>query len=134
MSEYKIFYRRYINETLTWTALMWSKLKMKTTECHRSNAFTVNFKHISHLFLVFLILSLNRYMFAGVHHKNLGFLFLTLKKNNCRLEFPNSAILITREESQHEFPMWFKILNKQFDCMYCENLELNTIINDHYIF
>ena len=32
--------------------------------CRRSRVFIVNFKHISHLFLVFLLLTLNRLMLA----------------------------------------------------------------------
>ena len=32
---------------------------------HRSVVFTVKFEHTSHLFLVFLLLTLHRYMFAG---------------------------------------------------------------------
>ena len=32
-----------------------------------SRVFTVNFEHISHLFLVFLLLTLNRKMFVGCH-------------------------------------------------------------------
>ena len=40
-----------------------SKLTIKTTERHnrrRSGVFTVNFEHISHLAIVFLLLTLNR--------------------------------------------------------------------------
>ena len=45
-----------------------SELKIKPPEkhnYHRSGIFVVNFEHISQLFLVFLLLSLNRKMFAG---------------------------------------------------------------------
>ena len=45
-----------------------AKLTMKTPErlqnC-RSGVFIVNFEHISHLFLLFLFLTLNKYMLAG---------------------------------------------------------------------
>ena len=33
----------------------------------RSGVFVVKFKHILHLFLVFLLLTLNMYIFAGIH-------------------------------------------------------------------
>ena len=45
-----------------------SKLTMKTPErryWRRSALFIVNFEHISHLFVVFLLLTLNRLMLAG---------------------------------------------------------------------
>ena len=41
---------------------------MKTPEQHKwyySGAFIVNFEQISHLFLVFLLFTLNKYMFAA---------------------------------------------------------------------
>ena len=48
---------------------MCSKLIMKTAELchwHLSGVFIVNFKHISHFFLVFLLLlTLNKQIFAG---------------------------------------------------------------------
>ena len=47
---------------------MCSELTIKTPErCHRrrSGVFIVTFEHISHLFLVFLLLTLYKYMFAG---------------------------------------------------------------------
>ena len=34
---------------------------------HHAGIFIVDFEHISHHFLVFLLLTLNRYMFAGFH-------------------------------------------------------------------
>ena len=37
-----------------------SNLTIKTPERRRSDAFIVNFEHISHLFLVFLLLPLNK--------------------------------------------------------------------------
>ena len=46
-----------------------SKLTIKTPErrhWRRSGVFIVNFKHMSHLFLEFLLLTLNKYMFAGI--------------------------------------------------------------------
>ena len=49
-----------------------SKLTIKTLErrqSRRSGAFIVNFEHISHLFLLFLLLALNRYMLAGCNVK-----------------------------------------------------------------
>ena len=45
-----------------------SKLTIKTPERHhwrRSGFFIVNFEHISHLFQVFLLLTLNKEMLAG---------------------------------------------------------------------
>ena len=45
-----------------------SKLTIKTPErrhWRRSGVFIVNFEHISHLFLVFSLLTLNKYMLAG---------------------------------------------------------------------
>ena len=42
-----------------------SKLVVKTLERRRSGVFTVNFEHISHFFLVFLLLTLNKQMLAG---------------------------------------------------------------------
>ena len=49
-----------------------SKLKIKTLErrqSRRSGAFIVNSEHISHHFLLFLLLALNRYMLAGCNVK-----------------------------------------------------------------
>ena len=46
-----------------------SKLIMKTPErCHwrRFNVCIVNFKHISHLFVLFLLLPLNKHLFVGM--------------------------------------------------------------------
>ena len=44
---------------------------MKTPERHwrRSGVFIVNVEHISHLFLVFLSLTLNKYILAGIVNK-----------------------------------------------------------------
>ena len=39
---------------------MYSKLTTETPERHRSGDFIVNFEHISHLVLVFLLLTLNK--------------------------------------------------------------------------
>ena len=47
---------------------LYSKLTIKTPErrqWRRSGVFAVNFEHISNLFLVFLLLTLNKYMLAG---------------------------------------------------------------------
>ena len=50
---------------------IWSKLTIKTPEWYhwhhwrRSGVFIVNFEHISHFFK-FLLLTLNKYMFAGI--------------------------------------------------------------------
>ena len=47
---------------------IYSKLTIKTPERRqrrRSGIFTVNFEHILHLFLVFVLLYLNKYMLAG---------------------------------------------------------------------
>ena len=38
--------------------------KLKACHWRRSGAFFINMKHISNLFLVFILLTLNRYMFA----------------------------------------------------------------------
>ena len=49
-----------------------SKLTIKTLDrrqSRRSGAFNVNFQHISHLFLLFLLLALNKYMLAGCNVK-----------------------------------------------------------------
>ena len=44
---------------------IFSKLTIKTPERrHRSGVFIVNFEHISHLFLVLLLLTLNKKMLA----------------------------------------------------------------------
>ena len=43
------------------------KVTMKTPE-RRPDVFTVNFEHISHLFLVFLLLTLNKSLLAGLHY------------------------------------------------------------------
>ena len=51
------------------------KLTTKTPErCHRnrSGVFTVNFEHISHLFLVFLLLTRNKPMLAGIWQVDLS--------------------------------------------------------------
>ena len=42
-----------------------NNIDTKTVSHERSGAFIANFKHISHLFLVFLLLTLNMKMFAG---------------------------------------------------------------------
>ena len=45
-----------------------SELTMETSErCHwrRSGVFSVNFEHISHPFLVFILLAMNKYMLVG---------------------------------------------------------------------
>ena len=50
-------------ETLKKMREIRSKLTIKIPErrkCCRSSVFNVNFEHISHLFLVFLLLTLNR--------------------------------------------------------------------------
>ena len=47
-----------------------SKLIIKTPEW-RSTVFVVDFEHIPHLFLVFLLLILNKLVFAGSHPINL---------------------------------------------------------------
>ena len=38
----------------------------KRRQLRRSGILAVNFKHISHLFLVFLLLTLNKYMLGGL--------------------------------------------------------------------
>ena len=50
-----------------------SKLTLKTPEWrqwHRSGVFIINFEHLSHLFLVFLLLTLNKQMLAGMEENN----------------------------------------------------------------
>ena len=54
-------------ETLEKKCEICSKLTIETPErpqSRRSGVFIVNFEHISHLFLVFLLLTLNRKMFV----------------------------------------------------------------------
>ena len=41
---------------------------IRTRHFCRSSVFIVNFEHISHLFLVLLLLTLNRLMFAGLYY------------------------------------------------------------------
>ena len=50
-----------------------SQLTSKTTgrQWHRFDVFIVNCEHIPHLFLVLLLLNLNRQMFGGKVHKNI---------------------------------------------------------------
>ena len=55
-------------ETLRTRCDICSKLAIKTPEqrqLRRSDVFIVNFEHISHLALVFLLLTLNKYLPAG---------------------------------------------------------------------
>ena len=52
-----------------------SKLTIKQTRTmsrRRFGVFVVNFEHISHLFLVFLLLALSMYLFAGSHITHSG--------------------------------------------------------------
>ena len=59
-----------------------SKLTINTPErrhWHRSGVFIFNFKHILHLFLVFLLLTLNREMLARIE---ISLKILTTKINN----------------------------------------------------
>ena len=65
---------------------IWSKLTIKIPErCHwrRSGIFIVNFEHISHLVLVFLLLTLNMLLPAGellnIQPKISGGILLTLR-------------------------------------------------------
>ena len=56
-------------ETIDKRCEICSKLTMKTQERHQSSNsgnFIVNLERISHLFLVFLLLNLNKYMLAGI--------------------------------------------------------------------
>ena len=46
-----------------------------------SGAFIINFEHISHLFLVFLSLTLNRYMLAGLQFQNFVRVLVGKKEN-----------------------------------------------------
>ena len=62
-----------------------SKLTTKTPERHQwrySTVFIINFEHISSLFLVFLLLTLNKHLLAGKvrnNHMQLSVLLLTDK-------------------------------------------------------
>ena len=50
------------------TQLTFTQLKIKTPErrhWRRSDNFIVSLEHISHFFLVFLLLTLNKYVLAG---------------------------------------------------------------------
>ena len=78
-------YQQIISKTLEWSPIapqqnftylestmkrleIWSKLTIKTAEqrqWHRPFIFTVNFEHNSYLFLLLLLLTLNKRMFAG---------------------------------------------------------------------
>ena len=51
---------------------------VKYEKCHRrrSGVFFVNFKRILHLFLIFVLFTLNRYMFAGMGSLAVYMLFL----------------------------------------------------------
>ena len=44
---------------------MWNMFKMKYVHSRSSGVFIANFEHISHLFLAFLLLNLNKLMLAG---------------------------------------------------------------------
>ena len=49
------------NEAVTWPSIKCSKLTINTPERrHLRRVFNVNFEHISHLVLVFLLLTLGR--------------------------------------------------------------------------
>ena len=53
------------------------KFQYKVTEAaqhqrRRSGVFIVNFEHISHFFLVFLLFPLNKQMLAGIKTHNIG--------------------------------------------------------------
>ena len=63
-----------------------SNLTLKTPErrqWRRSGVFIVNFGHISHLFLVFLLLTLNKQMLAGLFIE-------TAEKRNCHQRYPKN--------------------------------------------
>ena len=73
-----------------------SKLTIKTPE-RRHGAFIVNFEHISHLVLVFLLLTLSRYMVIGYYVKKVVlFLYAKTKseKKNLSIERPNTEIRV----------------------------------------
>ena len=55
---------------------------LKGRHWRRSGVFTVNFEHISHIFLVFLLLTLNRQMLAGYPCIDLSFFFKNLLTEN----------------------------------------------------
>ena len=64
-----------------------TKLTIKTPErrqwrrsWRRSCVFIVNFEHISHLFLVFLLLTLNKQMSAGFSQKKLHYRYFWIPK------------------------------------------------------
>ena len=77
-----------------------SKLAINTPERRQgfcSGVFIVNFEHISHLFLVFLFLTLNREMFAWV---------LVFEKNIANLlNFLASVNTIQPQTNQTNFPL-----------------------------
>ena len=67
-----------------------SELIMKISErrqCLRSGVFNVNLEHISHLFLVFLMLNLNKKMLAGWSVKILLVTHVALSHANLYFEF-----------------------------------------------
>ena len=49
-----------MKETLEKDMFTVNNKDIRTTSWHRSGVFIVNFDHISHVFLVFLLLTLNR--------------------------------------------------------------------------
>ena len=90
---------------------IFSKLTVKTLErCHwrRSDVFTVNFENISHLFLVFLFLTLNKYILAWLWLRNTQyFLQLILYKWNIKLQrWDFKTFKITNLKLTHLFPMY----------------------------
>ena len=61
-----IYYFKVNNKNPRKRCEICSKLIIKTPERRRSGDFIVNFEHISHLFLAFLLLTLNKQMLAGI--------------------------------------------------------------------
>ena len=83
-----------------------SKLTIKTPErCHwrRSGVFIVNFEHISHLFLVFLLLTLSRLMSAGKQENVVFYFFeINILQNWPIKIFTESLLQIIRSNKTYE--------------------------------
>ena len=81
-----------------------SKLTIKTPErrqWHRSGMFIVNFVHISHLVLVFLLLTLSKQMPAGkkINYIQLDYHGRKIEKNY-QLELPISCLKINKQNEK----------------------------------
>ena len=79
-----------------------SKLTIKTPErrqWHRHGVFVVNFEHISYLFLEFLLLTLNKEMWAGLEQREPWQGLLIFKFDDAASEFYAA-------DSTHRYSVW----------------------------